>query len=176
MNFIFLQAVRSIKQVRAIAENEKQFKNAILKASKSKTPSKNARCLQYMSCIVLHYLVHQAFFCHHADVYEGLIRNKKDPKLVNPFIQNAPSGYGEEDHAGVPEPGKAEFFSITGLDVLAKGLLILGYSESKIRNGFREIDTIEETMQSEVNQLCTSVAIQASRLDEMEANVSNNSR
>ena len=62
--------------IRIIFENVKQFKNVILMGNKSKTPEKRARLIQYISSIVLHYIVADAFWSHQ-EVLKRQLQKKK---------------------------------------------------------------------------------------------------
>ena len=131
-------------------------------------PLNNARCLQYISCIVLHYMVHSAFVGHESELRESLARKKQDDNLVTPFCRNNPKGYDADEEERVSEPGKGGFFQMMGLDVLTKGLLILGYTETKIRSSFRQLDTGRENLQNQVIRLSTNLAMTQKVVESMQ--------
>ena len=85
--------------------------------------------------------------------------------MVDPFVVSRPSDYAGDDNKDVLEPGKEEFFFMMGLDVITKGLLIMGYSESAIRKGQREIDFTSETMQEQIDNLSENLGVLNSKFE-----------
>ena len=130
----------------------------ILAGSKSKTPQKQARFVQYMSSIVLHYLVADAFWSHQEVLKWQLAKKKHDPIMMYPYLGVAPIRLANNKATeGYLEPGKAQFFDYFALEYFTQLLIALSYKMPQINGAHRNIDDSFEQLQVNVAKLGSKV-------------------
>ena len=135
-------------QTNAIFKNVNIFRNMILMGSRSKTPEKRARFVQYMSSIVLHYLVAEAFWTHREVLKQELMNKQQDPAMLFPYLGAAPVCC---DHL------KSEFFDSFALEYFTQGLFVSACTFSAITSSHRNIDDSYEQLQVAVAKLSSKV-------------------
>ena len=130
----------------------------ILAGSKSKTPLKQARLVQYMSSIVLHYLVAEAFCSHQEVLKRQLEKKKQDPAMMIPHLAVAPIRLANDKvNEGYLEPGKAQFFEYFALDYFTQLLIVHSYKMNVIISAHLNIDDSFEQLQVNVAKLGSKV-------------------